>query len=166
MKLIGIDLYQHLFGKALRKARLEKEGDTLVDDWIPELHLELGGCLPEEWIPETEVRLALYARLARLDGVAALDQFEAELDDRFGAMPDQARRLLQVARIRTLARAADIRRIDAGPAAIALTPHDRRTAKPVGDLVEKNGRWIAGESIADPIERANRIEELLDGVVE
>ena len=166
MKLIGIDLYQHLFGRALHQARFEQEGDTLVDDWIPELHLELGGCLPEEWIPETEVRLALYARLARLDGVAALDLFEAELDDRFGAMPDQARRLLQVARIRTLARAADIRRIDAGPAAIALTPYDRRTAKPAGDLVEKKGRWIAVESIADPIERANRIEELLDALIE
>ncbi|RZM37346.1 MAG: DEAD/DEAH box helicase [Sphingomonas sp.] len=166
MKLIGIDLYQHLFGRALRKARLEREGDTLVDDWIPELHLELGGCLPESWIPETEVRLALYARLARLDDVAALDLFEAELDDRFGAMPDQARRLLQVARIRTLARAADIRRIDAGPAAIAVTPYDRRAATPPGDLVEKNGRWIAAESIADPIERANRIEELLDALVE
>ncbi len=165
MKLIGIDLYQHLFARALRKARLEREGDTLVDDWIPELHLEVGGCLPEEWIPETEVRLALYARLARLDDVAALDRFEAELDDRFGAMPDQARRLLQVARIRTLARGADIRRIDAGPAAIALTPHDRRAAKPAGDLVEKNGRWIAGDSIADPIERAHRIEELLDALV-
>ncbi|HXH16849.1 MAG TPA: TRCF domain-containing protein [Sphingomonas sp.] len=166
MKLIGIDLYQHLFGRALRKARVEREGGTFVDDWIPDLHVELGGCLPDEWIPETEVRLSLYARLARLEDVAALDLFEAELEDRFGAMPDPARRLLQIARIRKLARAADIRRIDAGPAAIALTPYDKRIAPSHPDLVGKNGRWIAAESIADPIDRANRIEDLLDSLVE
>ncbi len=161
MKLIGIDLYQHLFGRALRLARGEE-----VDDWVPELRLEMGGSLPETWIPEDEMRLSLYGRLARLEDVAALDQFEAELDDRFGAMPDPTRRLLQVARLRILARAAGIRRIDAGPAAIALTPHDRRTAPPRGDLVEKNGRWIAAGAIADPVERAARIEELLDALID
>lgn len=170
MKLIGIDLYQHLFGRALRQARIERDGGTLPGDWTPELHLELGGCLPEDWIPEIEVRLSLYGRLARLEEIASLDQFEAELEDRFGAMPDQARRLLQVARIRTLARMADIRRIDAGPAAIALTPHDKRMALPKAgsgiDLSEKNGRWIAAESLADPVERASRIEDVLEALAD
>jgi transcription-repair coupling factor (superfamily II helicase) len=166
MKLIGIDLYQHLFGRALRLARVDREGGGGDDDWIPELHLELGGSLPESWIPELEVRLSLYGRLARLADIAALDLFEAELDDRFGKTPDPAQRLLQVARVRMLARAAGIRRIDAGPAAIALTPYDRAAAKPIDDLVEKNGRWIAAEGIAEPIERANRIEELLGAMID
>ncbi|MGA1799843.1 TRCF domain-containing protein [Sphingomonas sp. 4RDLI-65] len=161
MKLIGIDLYQHLFARALRLAQGEA-----VDDWVPDLHIEVGGCLPEAWIPEEEVRLSLYGRLARLEDVAALDRFEAELDDRFGAMPEEARHLLQVARIRMLARAAGIRRIDAGPAAIALTPQDRDAAKPAGDLIEKTGRWIAAEAIADPIDRAGRIEDLLAAMIE
>jgi transcription-repair coupling factor (superfamily II helicase) len=165
MKLIGIDLYQHLFGRALRLARIDREGGAPMDDWVPELHLELGGSLPEAWIPELEVRMSLYGRLARLEDVSALDLFEAELDDRFGKAPDAALRLLQVARIRMMARDAGIRRIDAGPAAIALTPHDRTAAKPLDDLVEKNGRWIAAESIADPIARAGRIEELLDALI-
>ncbi len=161
MKLIGIDLYQHLFGRALLLARGEA-----VDDLVPELHIEVGGCLPADWIPEEEVRLSLYGRLARVEDVAALDRFEAELDDRFGAIPDAACHLLQVARIRMLARSAGIRRIDAGPVAIAFTPHDRTAAKPQGDLVEKSGRWIAADAIVDPIDRAARIEELLDAMVE
>ena len=165
MKLIGIDLYQHLFGRALRLARVERDGGEIVDDWVPELHLEMGGILPEAWIPEMEMRLSLYGRLARLEDVAALDLFEAELDDRFGKTPDAAHNLLQVARIRMLARSAGIRRIDAGPAAIAFTPQVRGAAKPIDDLVEKNGRWIAAEGIADPIARASRIEELLDAVI-
>ncbi|WP_380781964.1 TRCF domain-containing protein [Sphingomonas sp. R86520] len=165
MKLIGIDLYQHLFGRALRLARIEHDGELVQDDWSPELHLELGGSLPETWIPEIEIRLSLYGRLARLESIAELDLFEAELEDRFGSLPESAHRLLQVARIRMLARTAEIRRIDAGPAAIALTPYNRTAAKPTEDLVDKNGRWIATESIADPVERAGRIEELLDAAI-
>ncbi len=157
MKLIGIDLYQHLFARALRLARGEE-----VDDWVPELHLEVGGSLPEAWIPEEEVRLSLYARLARLADVAALDGFEAELEDRFGTVPEPARHLLLMARIRMLAWAAGIRRIDAGPAGIAFTPLDRLADLSLDGLVKKNGRWIAPLAIADPVERAERIEALLD----
>jgi transcription-repair coupling factor (superfamily II helicase) len=88
------------------------------------------------------------------------------LEDRFGVVPDDARHLLLIARIRTRARAAGIRRIDAGPAAIALTPHDRRIDKPLDDLVEKNGRWIVQAAIVDPVERAEHIEEVLDALTE
>ncbi len=161
MKLIGIDLYQHLFGRALRLARGEA-----VDDWVPDLHLGVGGSLPDTWIPEEEVRLSLYGRLARLEDVAALDQFEAELEDRFGVVPDSARRLLLLARIRLRACAAGIRRIDAGPAAIAFTPNDRRADAPLADLVEKNGRWIAQRAVADPVERAAQVEALLDALTD
>ena len=159
MKLIGIDLYQHLFGRALKLARGEE-----VDDWTPELHLEVGGCLPKSWIPEEDVRLSLYGRLARVEDVAALDSFEAEIEDRFGAIPESARDLLLIARIRLRAREAGIRRIDAGAAAIALTPHDRRASKPMEALIEKNGRWIARDAIADPVERADHIETMLDAM--
>ena len=159
MKLIGIDLYQHLFGRALRLARGEH-----VDDWVPELHLEVGGCLPATWIPEEEIRLSLYGRLARLDDVAALDRFEAELEDRFGTIPGPAHHLLLTTRIRLRAHAAGIRRIDAGPAAIAFTPHERHRPAPLADLVERNGRWIARLAIDEPVERAARIEEMLDAL--
>lgn len=158
MKLIGTDLYQHLMAHALRAARGEA-----VDLWVPELHLELSGCLPEAWIPDLGVRLALYARLARLPDGSALDAFEAELEDRFGAVPAAARDLLDVARIRAMAHAIGIRRIDAGQAAIALTPRSPGVAAPEG-LTEKNGRWLLVEAIADPAERIQRVRAVLEEI--
>ncbi len=67
-------------------------------------------------------RLPLYVRLARAADSAALDSLEEELIDRFGALPPEAETLLAMLRIGMLARHAGIARIDAGPAAIALTP--------------------------------------------
>ncbi|MDP8912949.1 MAG: DEAD/DEAH box helicase, partial [Pseudomonadota bacterium] len=117
MKLIGLGLYQHLLEQALRVARRED-----VDDWMPELSLGLSGRLPESWIPEEEVRINLYVRLARTASAAQVDSLAEELEDRFGGRPAEARRLVELARIRLLARAAKVARVDAGPAAIALTP--------------------------------------------
>ncbi|MFS0771998.1 helicase-related protein [Sphingomonas sp. 1P08PE] len=155
MKLIGIDLYQYLLSQALRQAR----GET-VDNWTPDLSLGIAGRLPEAWIPEPEVRLALYGRLARLQRGSAIDAFEEEVEDRFGAIPAEATVLLDLARARRLARVAGITRIDAGPAAIAFTPRHGGEAAPEG-LVDKNGRWLLAERIDDAGERLARVTALL-----
>ena len=157
VRLIGVDLYQHLLEGALRSARGEE-----VDQWTPVLNLGFGGRLPESWIPEPEIRITLYARLARIADLPALDAFEAEIGDRFGELPDEARRLIGLARVRILALDLGLARIDAGPAAIALTP--RQGAKldsgAVG-LKEKNGRLLLAGSFADEGERLERVEALL-----
>ena len=158
MKVIGVALYQHLLESALRQAR----GET-VDDWTPELKLEVGGRLPEEWIPEAEVRTSLYARLARSRTAAHVDTVEEELIDRFGPLPPEAEALLAIARVRVLARDIGIERIDSGPAAIALTPR-RGTeidAAALG-LEEKNGRLLLAERIEDATARLGRLHEVLE----
>ncbi len=158
MKLIGIDLYQHLLESALRAARGEE-----VERWSPELHVGIEGHLPAEWIPEEELRVTTYARLARVEDGDGLDALVDELEDRFGELPDAARLLFAVARVRVAARAAAIARIDAGPAAIALTPRKGVGAVP-GGLTEKNGRLILAERIEDPQARLERIAALLEDI--
>jgi transcription-repair coupling factor (superfamily II helicase) len=158
MKLIGVDLYQHLLEAALRTAR----GET-VERWTPELHLGLEGRLPDDWIPEEELRVGFYARLARAEDAAAIDGLEAELEDRFGALPDAATTLLAIARVRAQALAVRIARIDAGPAAIAFTPRaDFAGDTDVAGLTAKGDRLLLAERIDDPAARLARIETVLE----
>jgi len=160
MKLIGIDLYQHLLGAALRAARGED-----VERWTPELHLGVEGHFPESWLPDEELRVSAYCRLARLEDAEALEGYAAELEDRYGALPPEAETLLRVARIRARAREARIARVDAGPAAIALTPRrDFAGDAAAAGLAEKNGRLLLAERIEDAAERLARTEALLDGL--
>jgi transcription-repair coupling factor (superfamily II helicase) len=158
MKLIGVDLYQHLLGHALRVARGEA-----ADRWQPVLSLGATGRLPDDWIPEADLRLSLYGQLAHLDEVAAIDAFQAELEDRFGPVPEPAQRLLDTARIAALAADAGIRQIDAGPAAIALTLADPRATLPAPFEPVKH-RWLLRERIADPADRIERLRDVLDGL--
>ena len=160
MKLIGVDLYQHLLESALRAARGEA-----VERWTPELNLEIGGRLPETWVPDAELRVALYARLARAADEDAVDALAEEMEDRFGPAPAEAATLLTIARIRARALALGIEKIDAGPAAIALTL--RRGAEVDGaaaGLAEKEGRWLLAERIEDAGERVRRVAEVLEGL--
>lgn len=156
MKLIGVDLYQHLLAQALKAVR-----GQAADRWQPVLNLGMAGSLPATWIPETDVRLTLYSQLAHLEDVAALEAFTAEMEDRFGALPEEAAQLLEMVRIGILAYAAGVRQIDAGPTAIAFTPHDPK-AKPRKPFVASKGRWVIREAITDPLARGERIRELLD----
>ncbi|HUD93689.1 TRCF domain-containing protein [Sphingobium sp.] len=158
MKLIGADLYQHLLRIALKTARGED-----FERWNPELNFGTTGALPESWIPEADVRLSLYVRLARIETDNALDAFEDELSDRFGAMPAEVAKLLARARIRMTARALRIARIDAGPAAMAFTLRPDCTIDvATAGFVEKNGRWIFSQPLATDDERIARIGCLLD----
>jgi transcription-repair coupling factor (superfamily II helicase) len=126
------------------------------------VNLNGAGALPRDWIPDADIRLGLYVRLARTTEEAELDAFEEELADRFGPLPPEAQDLVIAARIAILAHGAAVARIDAGPAAIALTPHGDSLAVPEGSgLIEKEGRWLLKERTENE-ERGARVLELLE----
>ncbi len=157
VKLIGVDLYQHLLQGALKAARGEA-----AEEWTPVLNFETTGHFPEQWVPEEDLRVGLYVRLARLSDISEFERFEDELVDRFGEPPEAAQSLLALARLRLLAQDAGIARIDAGPAAIAFTPRPGKMTKdlPTG-LEPSNGRLLLKERIEDPAERFERAEAFL-----
>lgn len=157
MKLIGVDLYQHLLSCALRAARGEH-----VERWSPELNIGQGGMLPESWIPEADIRLSLYARLSRIEDTVDLDALEDELIDRFGPLPQETEYLVNRARISLAARALHIARIDAGPAAIALTPRRVSTADFAGAGLElREGRYLLRDEASEQ-ELDARVLDLLE----
>lgn len=159
-KLIGVDLYQHLMERAIARARGE-----VAEDWTPELNIGLPGVLPEAWIPDLDLRITLHARLARIADIAGLESFEEELVDRFGELPDEARTLLGAARLRVLARLAGVARVDAGPAAIALTPR-RGAAKALkaAGLVQSDDRFLSKGDYTQADVRLAKAEEILESV--
>ncbi len=154
VKLIGIDLYQHLLEAAL----LQAQGQD-VAIWSPELNMGSPGAFPSDWIPEADLRLALYVRLGRLSDEPALDAFEVELIDRFGPLPVAAEDLLARARLRSLARTARIARIDAGPAGIAFTPRPDFVGET--SLTKKDGRFLLAEATTEA-NRVERVQALLE----
>jgi transcription-repair coupling factor (superfamily II helicase) len=59
-------------------------------------------------VPGERLRLEAYKKLASVLDEAALQEIEAELVDRYGPLPEAVRNLMEVARLRTVARQAGL----------------------------------------------------------
>ena len=163
VKLIGAGLYQHLLARGLSAAR----GEPIPGETRPELNLDLAALIPPDYVPEPEVRLNLYARVAKLDGDEDLDALMDEIDDRFGPPPLEVEALFQRARIAHLCRVLGIARLDAGPKAIALTPSRdraealRRASEGVDGLEWKGERLLDPRATETAEERAGAVLDVL-----
>ncbi|SEP58225.1 transcription-repair coupling factor (superfamily II helicase) [Faunimonas pinastri] len=149
VKLAGIGLYQHLLSRALREAR----GQAPEPDYVPELRIGAEAFLPEDYVAEPELRLNLYARLARLTGEEEITAFEDEIEDRFGNAPDPAAQALKLARLRAQCLRLGIERAEVGPQAVAITFHGvNGTDRALADRIERSGlpfKWREERLIVD-----------------
>jgi transcription-repair coupling factor (superfamily II helicase) len=150
LKLVGADLYGHLLRRAFERAR----GEEPAADYLPELSVEITGIIPREYVGDEQLRLELYARAAKSSTEGELDDFEEEIEDRFGTIPTSVRNLVALARIRVMCRRLGISRIDAGAHAIAITflgPHlqaIQQTLKAENSMCWREGRLVCAESSA------------------
>jgi len=112
---VGLTLYLDMLEQAVKAL---KEGrEPALDRPLAataEVELRLPALLPESYVADVPVRLALYKRLAAAPDNGAIDALTEELVDRFGPLPPPATNLLRVARLKLVARAIGIRRLDLG----------------------------------------------------
>ena len=161
VKLIGLDLYQHLLQLALRLARGEAAGGGLdARD-----HARSAAYLPHDYVEDAGLRVELHRRLTdavRVGDQAGIDRLEEEIEDRFGPIPDPVRLLLEVAHLRTECRRTGVAKLDAGPEAAAATLRDdARPLRP--DKLERRGeRWVLPRPSGGVAERIAIAAELID----
>jgi transcription-repair coupling factor (superfamily II helicase) len=123
---VGFDLYVRLVGEAVEAYRAAADGQTVVSAEEPKdvrIDLPVDAHLPPDYIPSDRLRLEGYRRLAAAADDAQVDAVIEELTDRYGALPETAQRLVAVARLRLLCRAAGITEVSAASAAtVRLAP--------------------------------------------
>ncbi|EFG75151.1 transcription-repair coupling factor [Mycobacterium parascrofulaceum ATCC BAA-614] len=123
---VGFDLYVRLVGEAVEAYRAAADGQTVTTAEEPKdvrIDLPVDAHLPPDYIASDRLRLEGYRRLAAAPDDAAVDAVVEELVDRYGALPEPALRLVAVARLRLLCRAAGITEVSAPSAAtVRLSP--------------------------------------------
>ncbi len=132
---VGIELYQAMLEEAVASLR---SGDFQVqagEKWSPQINVGTAVLIPEHFVTDLNVRLALYRRLSELETHEDIEEFGAELIDRFGKLPTEVEHLLQIVGIKSLCRAANVERIDAGPKGIVLNFRNDSYPNPAG-LIE------------------------------
>ncbi len=119
---VGVDLYQHLLQEAIIMARAEQanQEETYQESWTPQINLGMAILIPETYVKDLGLRLELYRRLAHLQESVQINEFAAELVDRFGSLPREVKNLLAVIELKSLCRHANIEKVDAGPKGLVI----------------------------------------------
>jgi transcription-repair coupling factor (superfamily II helicase) len=123
---VGFDLYVRLVGEAVEAYRAAADGETVTAREEPKdvrIDLPVDAHLPPDYIASDRLRLEGYRRLAAATDDAAISGVVEELTDRYGTLPEPAQRLVTVARLRLLCRAAGVTEVSAASAAtVRLSP--------------------------------------------
>ncbi|MBZ8176236.1 transcription-repair coupling factor [Corynebacterium sp. 3HC-13] len=112
---VGFDLYVRLVGEAVETYRALAQGEILdaTEQGPKEIRIDLpvDAHIPEKYINSERLRLEIYRKLAESREERDLCQVVEEMQDRYGALPEEVERLVQVSRLRHVARKLGISEI-------------------------------------------------------
>jgi len=143
MSAVGFDL----FAEMLREAVAEARGEPVIA--YPEIKVDLpvAAFLPEEYVADVDERVRFYRRLAGSPSVEAVARVAAELEERFGVMPEPARNLADIARVKALAAELGATSVAVVRKRIELRPVSLSAAQR-GILGSQGGVYLEGEKKA------------------
>jgi transcription-repair coupling factor (superfamily II helicase) len=100
---VGYELYVRLLSQAVEEI---KRGRPVEEPGAIQLDLPLSALIPATYITDVELRLNTYRCIAGVSTRAELEAMRAELEDRFGPIPDEVEHLLALIAVRL--RCADL----------------------------------------------------------
>ena len=128
---VGFDLYTRLLGEAVELMQAAQTGtplpiaDAAGPDRRPSLDLPLDAFLPADYVADEAARLNLYQRFATATSGEQVGSLIAELEDRFGALPEQAQNLVYQVGLRLEAQRAGVSQVTANDHEIVVKLHGR-----------------------------------------
>ena len=132
MSQVGFSLYMEMLDQAVSAL---KEGKQLSLDQMTaqqtEVELRVPAFLPDDYIFDVSLRLSIYKRIASAKTKNELDDIQVELIDRFGLLPQAAKNLVHIAKLKLKAQTIGISRIDAGPAGGSIEFSDDTKVDPM-----------------------------------
>jgi transcription-repair coupling factor (superfamily II helicase) len=141
MMEIGFQLYNEMLGEAVRCLKAGIEPDLMSPmNVTTEINLHAPALLPDDYCGDVHLRLSFYKKLATAKTTDQIDALLEEIVDRFGKLPPQAQTLLDVHRLRVMAKAYGVVKVDAAPGVINITfkPNPPIDPMTIIHLIQKN----------------------------
>jgi transcription-repair coupling factor (superfamily II helicase) len=138
---VGYETYMELLEEAVAELR----GQPHAAEIDPEIRLPVAAKLPETYVPEVSQRLVLYKRLAGAPEEADVERIRDELLDRYGPLPPEAENLLEVIRVKLLARELGLPGVDfaAGKLVVRTAPGSRVDPARLVDLLNDRSAGVS-----------------------
>src|SRR5450830_1063764 len=111
-----------MLSEAVAALKPGRESDLLSQlNVTTEINLHAPALLPSDYCGDVHLRLSFYKKLATAKNTDQIDALLEEIVDRFGKLPPQAQTLIDVHRLRVLAKPYGVIKVDAAPGVITIT---------------------------------------------
>ncbi len=141
MMEVGFQLYNEMLSEAVNALKSGKEPDLVSPmQAATEINLHAPALLPDDYCGDVHLRLSFYKKLAMAQNAAQVDQLLEEIVDRFGKPPTATQTLIDVHRLRVLAKPYGVAKVDAAPGVtnINFRPNPPVDAMRIIEMVQKN----------------------------
>ena len=108
IEAVGFELYTTMLEAAVK----ELKGEGSEERPATQLNLGIALRIDESYVPEENQRLRLYKKIAGATSEAAIQEIRAEMEDRYGALPDPTVFLLEAAQLRLECERMGVAQID------------------------------------------------------
>ena len=119
IKEVGFELYQSMLEDAI--VEMKAGGGERREEFSPQISVDAPILIPEHYVPDLDLRMGLYRRLGDLEDKAAIEEFAAELIDRFGSLPEETSNLLKIVETKLNCKKAMIAKLDIGAKGAVVT---------------------------------------------
>ena len=143
---LGFDLYT----KMLERTIAEMRGDEIADETSVSINLGVDVAIPHEYISEASQRLRTYKRISSAESEEGLMHIHAEIEDRYGRIPESVENLFAYGRLRKLAEQVHVVSIDRAGAAVAIKLSQNAKVDPdklMGYLAKNQGASFSPSGI-------------------
>lgn len=174
IKEVGVELYQQMLEEAVAMAREGVSLDDLPEEkgWSPTINIGTSVLIPETYVPDLGVRMSLYRRLSDLLEPDDVENFAAELIDRFGDLPDEVQNLINIVTIKQLCKKAGISSVEAGPKGAVMAFHNNTppnieglmhwmTSKGGALKLRPDQKLVAIRAWDSPVKRVKGVRDLM-----
>ena len=108
IEAVGFEMYSGMLEEAVSKIK----GETQAEHIATQLNLGISLRIDESYIPEENQRLRIYKRIAAAGSEKAVDDVRVELEDRYGAIPENLKHLLEAAALRAECERVGVSQVD------------------------------------------------------
>jgi len=169
---VGFQLYNEMLAEAVRCLKAGIEPDLLSPlNATTEINLHSPALLPDDYCGDVHLRLSFYKKLATAQNGDHIDRLTEEIVDRFGKLPPQGQTLIDVHRLRVLAKPYGVAKVDAAPGLISISFKKDAPVEPMRiiELIQKNKHIkLAGNdklrierALPEPKARAQMVRDVL-----
>ncbi len=126
MDTLGFDLYTQMLERTVSELR----GEDVQDETSVSLNLGVDVAISDDYISDMGQRLRTYKRIASARDDETLAQIRAEMEDRYGRVPESVERLLAYAQLRRVAETVGVLSLDRTPTGLAIKLSEKARVAP------------------------------------